>query len=197
MHSSRVSRVAFRVTLATATALVLCASVVGATVADTRLSSSGRHGKSSLGDSSTSAGAMCSYTIGFGADINAITIEPPNVLARNRSSGADSQKVGWRFVVQRLPAGAADWTPYYLSPISKAMATDASPATFSPRGVAVVGSDDADDFRVLVKIFWYRADGSRAGKVVRSVDYYHWQSSNGSEDPAEGFQPLCPAHFGF
>ena len=91
-----------------------------------------------------------------------------------RSVGS-SQRVGWRFIVQRSPAFDDElWTTTYRSPIQKATAYLGVNASFTAMSVPVavpVGSYNDPLYRVQVTMFWYTSDGTVQGKAMHAVDY--------------------------
>ena len=68
------------------------------------------------------------------------------------------------------------WTTTYRSPIQKATAYSDVKASFDSMSVPVrVPADSWDDpyiYRVRVKMFWYRSDGSVQGTAKHGVHYY-------------------------
>jgi hypothetical protein len=188
----------------TAAAFVGLALVVvapGVVSADTLVSRYARHGSNSLNDTSDAPGATCTYQQGFGNDLRSIKVRPPNVYARNRSSGVDNQNVAWRVLIQRQdPTPNGGWVTVYRSDPISGTATDATPAAFSEQTIPYeVTNDDPAAYRALVKMIWYRFEGSgRMGTVTRRVDFYRWEDNMGA--PLNGdasAKSSCLGHHGF
>ena len=141
----------------------------GTVSAATELKTSGNIGQYSVSDAQ--GDVICSYDqSGY---LEAIYIDtPPEVYARNKTSGLDQQQVGWQFIVKsRLTGPDQTYTPFFKSTVAKANATDASAAAFEPRKLAVAFPDDFA-YRVFVKVIWYRADNSIAGTTKTRIDTY-------------------------
>jgi hypothetical protein len=91
-----------------------------------------------------------------------------------------SQVVGWRFIVQRSQDGGP-WQRTFRSPIQKALAHQDANASFTRMWVKVnVPPDGLSDefitsysYRVIVRMIWYRADGTQQGSARHLVDYAH------------------------
>jgi hypothetical protein len=127
-------------------------------------------GESALASSSQGSQTRCRYEAtqvgSFGwteAKLRRIVVTPPQIYGLSRG-----QTVGWRFVVRRS-IDYGPWKVTYQSPVQKATAGPNRAASFSKQGVAVAlpsipsGSDwDHWDvhYRVVLKMFWYRSDGS-------------------------------------
>jgi hypothetical protein len=141
----------------------------GSAFAATELDTSGSIGQHSMTDSQ--GDVVCSY--GDTGYLEAISIAaPPQIYARNKTNGVDQQQVGWRFVVKsRLSGPGNPFTTLYTSTVVKLTATDATAAAFLPRKVAMA-FPDASAFKVIVKMFWYRNDGSVAGWAKTRIDNY-------------------------
>jgi hypothetical protein len=113
--------------------------------------------------------ANCSYkvtqsgTYGWTrALLKEIVVSPPTVA---KKTGTNS--VGWRFIVERsLDRENGPWKITYRSPIQHAFKS----AKFTPMSVGVTvpkngGDRDRVYYHVILKMFWYRADGSVQDKV--------------------------------
>lgn len=127
-------------------------------------------GEPQAATSSHGSQARCRYEatqIGrFGwteADLRRIVVTAPTIYGTRRG-----QTVGWRFVVQRS-IDRGPWRVTYRSPIQKATAGPSRAALFTRMGVDVAvpkppAGADWDAFRVhyrvVLKTFWYRADGT-------------------------------------
>src|SRR3954468_13805759 len=110
------------VAIAVTTALVL----PSVALADTRLLDRGLYGEHSLRDRWSNPGAICTYDNAWG-QLQSIEVRAPRVLARDASSGGDSQEVGWQFWIKRhLDEGR--WVNVYASSTQIATATNTSAA---------------------------------------------------------------------
>jgi hypothetical protein len=96
-----------------------------------------------------------------------LLVMPPKLDA------SSTQRVGWRFIVQRSKGGV--WTRVYRSPVQRALGD----AAFTQMGVKVTvpawptgDSLRSHPYRVLIKAFWYRADGSIKATAKSVVDDY-------------------------
>jgi len=107
------------------------------------------------------------------AVLRRIAIDPPTI-----AKTAGTKSVGWRFIVERsLDRGDTPWVVTYRSPIQRA----SSSAGLSRMrvGVSVPAEDQSPNgrdhiyYRVILKLFWYRADGSVQNKVSHQMDDMH------------------------
>jgi hypothetical protein len=154
-----------------------------ATSADTRVSHSGLYGVHYLADSSEYPAVRCTYN--SQQAISSIRVRDPFVFARNRTSGVDTQLVGWYFRVQRAAVGASTWTEVGNSAIQRKVATDQQVADFSPITRAVA-PDASRQFRVIVTMLWYNAARTGLeGYATHRADWYSWVT-------APSFQGSCP-----
>jgi hypothetical protein len=176
-HEDCDMRNALRIVLSGAAVLVALVLAVAPVAADTELGHSGQVGQHSLRDADVDhPGASCRYKTlesgprGYENLLKRIDVRPP----RMRSVGP-SQRVGWRFIVQRSPAFEEEvWTTTYKSPIQKATAYAGVNASFDPMSVPVaVPADSYNDplYRVHVTMFWYASDGTVLGRARHGVDY--------------------------
>jgi hypothetical protein len=168
-HKAAISVI--RSTVLTIAAAVICLAVGSAPV----LAASGDRG----------ALAICGYKyLGddspyWGGILKRIDVDPPRLYALNSNTAT----VGWRFIVerQRFDQSFTDWKQTYKSPIQTATASSTTPAAFTTMGVKVTLPTLADDwegdwndvyYRVKLKLFWYRADGSTQQAVVHKMKHY-------------------------
>jgi hypothetical protein len=104
------------------------------------------------------------------ARLRRIRVDPPSMWAMRAK-----QKVGWSFVVQRS-VDDAPWTVTYRSPLQKSTAYADRPASFTKMVVDVklpAVTDKADvAYRVVIKAFWYRSDGTKEYKIRDQIDSY-------------------------
>jgi hypothetical protein len=154
---------------------------VAPAAADTELGHTGQVGAHSLRESYSDGGAKCTYRTTFEGQsshwwrLRRIDVRPPRVRA---ISG--QQVVGWRFIVQRSEDGGR-WERTYRSPIQKATASTSANAAFSSMGIKIIVPAPSSQFsnhyqyRVVVKMFWYRANGTQRGTARHLVDFYREQ----------------------
>jgi hypothetical protein len=139
-------------------------------LAATQTGTTGTTGAHSLSDTQAHPGVICVYYYGNnGSDSyfqnKHIWVNAPHVKA---IPGMGSEKVGWRFSVQRKDiglGGSSPWKTTYTSPTWTAMTNSSTNAAFSQQGVKVhvpydFGSDAGSIYRVNVKLFWYKANGT-------------------------------------
>jgi hypothetical protein len=153
------------------------------TSADTRVSHSGLYGVHYLADSAEYPGVRCTYN--GQQTISSIRVRDPFVFARNKTSGVDSQLVGWYFRVQTAPVGSSTWTEAGRSAVQRKVATDQQVANFSPIIKAVV-PDASKNYRVIVAMLWYNsARTAIEGRATHRADWYSWVN-------APSFMGSCP-----
>ncbi|MFL5779178.1 MAG: hypothetical protein ACJ761_09570 [Chloroflexota bacterium] len=169
-----------RAPLVLAGAVVL--SLVGASVgsADTTVVHSGAFGRHYLADTGEYPGAFCTYN--NNQVINSIRVRDPFVFARNRTSGVDTQMVGWFFRIQTHTSSG--WTTVATSTIQKRSASDADVANFGPITKTFTGNS-GKTYRVLVTMRWYNTAGLITGQAIHRVDFYSWEI-------APSFEGYCP-----
>ena len=162
-------------------ALVLAALAVGPALADTEFGHTGTVGFHALRDSSSKGGAICRYKgiepspggYSYEGKLKWIDVRPPKVRAIT-----GSQKVGWRFMVERQANSAGPWTTTYTSRIQTRTTNSSTNAAFSMKGINVrvptSGADDSPEYlyRVKVKMFWYKPGGGVKGTATHLVDNY-------------------------
>jgi hypothetical protein len=121
----------------------------------------------------------------WGGILKRIDVKPPRLYALNSSTAT----VGWRFIVERQnfsgPVHPATWKQTYRSPIQTAQAASMTAASFTTMGVKVKLPALADPeenswndvyYRVTLKLFWYRADGTIQQSVVHKMKHYeNWR----------------------
>lgn len=161
--------------VATLLVLVLCASPA---TAYKHLSANGTTGTHGMTDKRSSPGADCTYRFTrFGTqwELRRIKIRPPNVEAAPLQADPE-QQVGWRFTVERRYKDAfhvepGPWVHLYTSPTQKRMTDADHDAPFTPIevGIRIPGDSSSDvwyKYRVIVKVFWYRDNGSVNGTAL-------------------------------
>jgi hypothetical protein len=87
-------------------------------------------------------------------NLRRLRVDPPAVFANK-----PQQLVGWRFIVQKRNDNIA-WKRMYRSSIQKATALDYLAANFARMTFDVPKPKAHTHYRVIVKVFWYRTDGT-------------------------------------
>ncbi len=173
MHRSLAAR-----TLGTAAPLIFGLLIAAQPAAAHAAHTSGSPGSYSVIDTETNQSVHCFYPSASHAnnDLSKIKIKPPKLYAKNRTSGVDSQWVGWQFSIQHgttVGSAPAGWTTYYKSSVMKAVAKDNQAASFTTK-TWIAGNHINRWWRVKLLMFWY-APGSKtkiSGQVNWIVDYY-------------------------
>jgi hypothetical protein len=188
-----------------ACAVVVLAFGVQPVLADTERGHTGVVGFHKLVDKSTSAGVMCMYTpiepsdsaYFYMGELVHLYVWPPKVRA---ISG--TQEVGWRFIVQRrtewdeLSNYWSPWAARYRSPIQRKVTSTTESANFSQKDIPVIIPDNLEyryEYRVLVKMYWFRSDGRIQATATHRVDWYqqiysYWP---GEGDDAATYSEPC------
>jgi hypothetical protein len=85
----------------------------------------------------------------------------------------EGQGVGWRFIVQRK-VGDGAWSVRYRSPIAKGNASADGTVDLSPMDVGVTVPPDAFNafYRVVVKVYWFRPNGSTQTTAKQGLNEY-------------------------
>jgi hypothetical protein len=130
----------------------------------------------------------------FTAKLRTIVVKPPEVFAKS-----GTQTVGWRFSVRRT-IDEGDYPTHevtYVSPTQKAEATTSTAAAFTTKSVSV-GLPTVEDLRdvyyeIVIKMTWYRADGSvkSATSFLMSTYWAHVQGDGWKY--TEGYLDNCGA----
>ena len=164
-------------------AAVTGALMIGAqpVFADVELGHTGTVGVHSLTDTSDSPGVTAKYKYnssdGFGW-LKRLRVEAPHVRA---VAGKSSQVVGYQFQVWRKVCGLGGcdtWRLRYTSPEMQAVTDDSHDAALPAASVSVTvpcghGCEDAGAiYRVVVKMTWYRGNGSVQGTAKHRVYWY-------------------------
>jgi hypothetical protein len=180
-------RTAFRpLSVAVLLAMLSVVALAGPAAADFEWGETGRTGPHTLIDSMSESSVRCNYattsiepqpedTFIFRGKLDRLDVRPPQVW-----SVRGTQKVGWRFMVERVrnPRSTFDdpWRETYRSAIQTATATEASSAAFTPMYVPVEVPRGTlvrnHGYRVMIKMFWYRADGSVQGTSQHLLSYF-------------------------
>ncbi|MEP7361573.1 MAG: hypothetical protein ABI744_08340 [Chloroflexota bacterium] len=130
---------------------------------------------------------ICNYkylgddSIYWGGILKRIDVSPPRLYALNSSTA----NVGWRFIVERQrfdqQVSPAPWKQTYKSTLQTAQASPTVAAPFATMTVKVrlpVLTDPQEYswnevyYRVTLKLFWYRADGTTQQAVTHKMKHY-------------------------
>jgi hypothetical protein len=183
--------------LASITALLLALLAAGPVLADLEQGHSGTVGFHELRDGSN-GGAICRYkqvpsSYAYEAKLKWIDVRPPKVR-----STSGSQAVGWRFLIERRSYDGATFSPWvvtYRSPVQRDVTNTTTNASFSTLGVRVaVPSTSYDEYpgyayRVQIKMFWFRADGTVGGTATHLVERYKSIFGMDNGDPVFSTDP--------
>jgi hypothetical protein len=167
------------------TASLVVLLVAAPVSADLERGHKGHVGYHALVDTEAKAGARCVYrTISETASdyepewilwqgrLRRLEVKPPAV----RTALAATQKVGWRFIIQRAKDDGA-FKRVYRSPIQVQTLRVNRTSSFLPMGVNLTvpkGSrhENHHQYRVMVKMFWYGAGGTVSGSALHQVSWY-------------------------
>lgn len=190
INPTRHARRKVSATLSVVAATMAALMAVSPAAASVDMGHKGNVGPHSFVDTYATPGVVCSYTTIVSGDpwrgkLNHIDVNPPAL-----KSILGEQEVGWRFIVRRYRAidkpgqtySANDpFTVVYRSPIQKATATNSVAAAFDPMGVDVTvpaGTLKRNwGYLVVVKSFWYRANGNRQGLAKDRLLWYGVEGS--------------------
>jgi hypothetical protein len=164
---------------------VMLIASVGPAAAD---SSHGLVGTYSVDDSLADPSATCTYPANWGL-LKGFSVRGPTVWAPDTTPGEDEAQVGWRFMVKRI---AQNTTVVYKSLVHVATATDEEPARFSGIAAFVNLPGGYARYIVVVKVFWYDAEGNRQGWAKHRLTHYNRVNEIG-EEVADGRS--CPPGF--
>jgi len=152
-------------------------------------STTGQTGNYLFTDAMATPGAKCVYVDEGGtAYIHTFTVKPPKVWWPDTDSNSDTQhgKVGWRFTVEQ---NQGSWVKVKQSSIQKATAYEDSQnpygsstkANFSKMSLNINAHNyPFGEFRVTVKAFWYKANGSVLGTASHTVYWYKYGGTSTS-----------------
>jgi hypothetical protein len=156
--------------------------------------STGKVGQYSLTDNSTSAGATAKYSYvedprDSGENhwaLHRIVVQPPNMKA---VAGNQHQTLGWSFTVQRMACfepPCNQWETRYTSKVFTAVTSDTTNAPFTKQSVSVRVPQNPGlyHYRTIVKMFWYRSNGSTQGTASARIQWYR-QVAPGVDDMIE------------
>jgi hypothetical protein len=180
------SRRSRTLTRALALPVALLFMIGGNAVADAPVGHSGITGAHSLTDSAEAAGARCYYNDDLNVD--RISVMPPTMFARNRTSGRDRQWVGWRIELRYQPLGGS-WRTLKTTDVVRVKAWDDIPAPLRRTTVAVTHPVGSGAYQVIVRMTWYRPGTSTVwqGTARHAVEHYTYPlapPASASECPA-------------
>lgn len=115
----------------------------------------------------------------WGGILTHIDVNPPTMYRLNSSTAT----AGWRFIVerQRFEKSYTEWKETYRSPIQSAVASSNTPAAFTTMSVGVKLPKILDPenyswnevyYRISLKLYWYRADGTLQRVVSHQMKHY-------------------------
>ena len=171
--------------VALATALIGIALVAPiASAADVQ---HGQTGTYAVMDTRAQPSATCVYPDNWGA-LQGVRVHAPSVWAADTAAGADTQLVGWRFIVKRV---AQTTTIAYRSSIQTATATDTEPAALADMAGSFTSSGGAGTPRyvVVIKMFWYGEGNEVLGWAKHRVQHYDLVTVSGNDG---GARLRCP-----
>lgn len=137
----------------------------------------GTVGEHSLTDTTGSPGAICAYQPSATPGVKKLKHIYVNAPHMKAIAGASTEKVGWRFVIQRIRYGTSQWKLFYRSPIWTASTNSSQDASFSQEGRKVVVNhtyfETGYGYRVSEKLLWYNTAGTKVrGSATELVEWY-------------------------
>jgi hypothetical protein len=156
-------------------ALAVLALGAGPALADVDIFTKGTVGRHWLRDTPDKPGAKCTYTSGDAPWLlTTFKVRAPFVFAIDRNEKRNRELVGWRFLIDTYdPNNSSEGAHiFYRSPLQRAWAYDDMPAPFSAMSVTPDVPDNDYQYRLFVKMFWYRPDGSVRGSSVHVLTQY-------------------------
>jgi hypothetical protein len=181
----QVSAMLRRLLGAALTAPLVALLVAAPVAADVELGHKGHVGYHALVDTETKPGANCVYRtiterdsdyepgmIYWEGRLARLEVKPPVM----RSGRPYAQKVSWRFIVQRSKDGGT-WKPVYRSPLQVRTVKPDRDARFLPMAVGITvprasRHENHHQYRVLIKMAWYRPDGTVEGSARHQLSWY-------------------------
>ena len=144
-------------------------------------------------------------SIYWGGILKRIDVNPPRLYALNSSTA----KIGWRFIVERQnfngPVSPAPWKQTYKSPLQTAPASSTTAAAFTTMGVKVKLPSLTDPeenswndvyYRVTLKLFWFRANGTTQQAVTHKMNHYSYALDGESGWALKG-DYSCPGGYSY
>jgi len=196
-----VSLLPTRLLAMTTMALLLALGAAVPVQADTSLGETGTTGFHALRDSESRPSYSCHYKgmyppsdqDHYEGKLNRIDVRPPKMKA---ISG--QQEVGWRFSVERRGGSDSNWRVTYRSSIQRDTTSPSRNASFSIRDVKVglpadgAFEDTVYEYRVKVRMFWYRENGGVQGTSMHVADWYSMVNHNLPGGGTETFSEEAP-----
>jgi hypothetical protein len=164
-------------------ALVLSAGPAMAT----EISHSGRIGFHQLNNGPNNPGMVCAYDESTDDLVGFESVQPPTIFSRDKTSGRDKQKVGWRFAILRKHNNKP-WKSFYQSSIVKADAWNDQSAFFlyrTPTNIMVPLQifPNHDSYKLRITQYWYTPSGAVAGTALSQADTIAEAYQEGSSNP--------------
>ena len=174
-HAASIGAISPRAMLAILAILAIFARA-SAALADTELGHDGKTGRHRLADMYESPGAVCDIVLPGPDSLGEtwIRINPPIVFARDRTSGIDRQRVGWRAVVSALDERTGEWRVVRQSPIAHDMANDNLASYFDGQGWLAEFPVARGAYSATVEMFWYAPDDPMRieGRALHGIEHF-------------------------
>jgi hypothetical protein len=166
--------------LALASLLLAIGVPVEGSAASTSVTVRGVVGRYVMPDSRSSPGAYCTYDGGRPRRRVFVPVRMPRIYWPDLRSGVtDSGRVGWQIRLQMSSDRNGPWRTNYRSSITIDRATENRAADVFKLGINWrIGGRVY--WRVRVRMFWFRSNGSVMGSVTRTV---HWYQLARAESP--------------
>lgn len=145
-------------------------------LADSELGHRGLTGRHRLADMYDSPGAVCDI-VRPGPDSLGETwlrINPPIMFARDRTSGADEQVVGWRATVSALDERGETWRVVRHSEIVRDLASDDLASYFDGQGWLAEFPVSLATYTASVEMIWYdpREPTRVEGRAIHGIQHF-------------------------
>lgn len=198
LYGIRRSGIAILLALTAAATVGAGPALAGAPIGDPTFGPhTGTYGLHALVDTFEYPAARCVY----GSDnlLKSIRIRKPIIYGVDRTSGTDTQTVGWRYRIEyqdvATAGGYANWPDWYVSPIVKTTASDAHNAQFQLRTFTFGGGVSSHTYyRVSMEMLWYYPNSTTLnGKAVHLPNYYY--DAKGGSGYAAATDFGCPNHY--
>jgi hypothetical protein len=156
-------------------AMAAIALSAGPVMADVDIFTKGTVGEHSLDDTPEHGGGVCRYSAG--GHLRSFKVRAPTVYAIDGTSARNHGRVGWRVLIDTYdPNNSSEPAHiFYKGDVHKAWAYDDEPAPFVDEIVDVPIPENDYQYRLFVKMLWYRADGSVRGASVHVITQYKWR----------------------
>ena len=163
----------------------------GPVFAGTELSRSGKVGTYQINDSDTFSPVYCEYDTDVESELLRIWLHSTTIWSRDKSPGRDHQVVGWKVTVQKRKVGSSKWKFWATDAIVKSEAWDDQSASFPVPAHEFTGfPHDSSEYRVITKLYWYKADGTTVAGWVKAR--YNWYTRVAGT--FEAHAPTCTSH---